>query len=173
VGVKERHAEGAVKRGRRLRREMTLPEQVLWKGLRALGLHMRRQAPLGRYVVDFACYQVCLVIEVDGEVHNLPDVQRRDAIRDAWLRSEGYRVLRFRNRQVLEDLDAVIETIRATLPPRWGKGRDGGECAGLPEMAFEAASPPAPVRRRGARTPTLGPSPIEGEGGSKACKAAP
>jgi very-short-patch-repair endonuclease len=140
---------------------MTLPETVLWKALRKPDLGFRRQVPIGRYVADFACLAARFVIEVDGGVHALPDVQLRDAIRDAWLKSEGYRVFRFGNERVLEDLDGVMAAIR-TLLPRGEKGRDEGGRAALSEASFEAA-PPAPASQR--RAPTLTqPSPLEGEG---------
>ena len=102
------HASGAIKRARRLRGSMTLPEKVLWKALRKMGLHVRRQAPIGRYVADFAVHGAGLVIEVDGGWHDFPNAQLRDVQRDVWLESQGYRVLRFRNQQVLDDVEAVV-----------------------------------------------------------------
>jgi very-short-patch-repair endonuclease len=167
---RERHAKGAVKRGRRLRCEMTLPEEVLWRSLRRLKLHVRRQAPIGRYIADFAIHAASLVIEVDGGRHDLDGAQMHDAIRDEWLRSQGYRVLRFRNQQVLDDVDGVVEAILATLPPRGGKGRDGGGVCEISGRTMEAVQPSgktpaplAPVLQPLATTPTQ-PSPIEGEG---------
>jgi very-short-patch-repair endonuclease len=166
VGVKRfdktLHASGAVKRARRLRDSMTFAEKALSRALRKTDLHVRRQAPIGRYVVDFAIHDAGLVIEVDGGWHDLPDAQLRDLERDAWLESQGYRVLRFSNQQVLDDLDSVIDPI-PTLPPRWGKGRDGGASAVLSGFAHEAAPPPVLDLQPTARTPTQ-PSPIEGEG---------
>jgi very-short-patch-repair endonuclease len=141
---------------------MTLPEKVLWKALRKPDLGFRRQAPIGRYVADFVCLSARVVVEVDGGVHALAEVQLRDAKRDAWLKSEGYRVLRFKNELVLDDLDGVMATIR-TLLPRGEKGRDEGERAALSEMSLEAPPPPAPAPQRPAPTLTL-PSPLEGEG---------
>ena len=74
---------------RRLRAAMTYPEQKLWRRLRKLDAHIRRQAPLGRYIVDFVCHRACLVIEVDGGIHQREDVALRDVERDDWLRSQG------------------------------------------------------------------------------------
>jgi very-short-patch-repair endonuclease len=148
---------------------MTLPETVLWRSLRTLRLHVRRQVPIGRFIADFVVHAAGLVIEVDGGWHDLDGAQLQDAIRDDWLRSQGYRVLRFRNQQVLDDVDGVVEAIRATLPPRWGKGRDGGGGSDISGKAMEAVRPPAPrtppaiVLKPSASTPTQ-PSPIEGEG---------
>ena len=93
------HARGAVARGRRLRGAMTPSEDRLWKMLRKLDVHIRRQAPIGPYVVDFACHARNLVIEVDGGVHErLDEVALKDFERAEWLRSQGYRVVRFTNR---------------------------------------------------------------------------
>jgi very-short-patch-repair endonuclease len=142
---------------------MTLPEKRLWKALRIIDRGIRRQVPIGRYIVDFACLGARLVIELDGPRHDLPQAQQHDALRDAWLRSEGYAVLRFRNQEALDDLPGVVEAICATLPPRGGKGRDGGGFAEVCRSSYEAGPPPAPTRKRRARTPTL-PSPLEGEG---------
>jgi very-short-patch-repair endonuclease len=167
VGVKRfaktLHAAGAVKRAHRLRGSMTLPERVLWKALRKTGLHVRRQAPIGRYVVDFAVHEASLVIEVDGGWHDQPETQLHDVERDAWLESQGYRVLRFRNQRVLDDLEGVVDAILKSLPPRWGKGGVGGACTGSKRIAQEAAAPHVLDLQTIARTPTQ-PSPIEGEG---------
>ena len=143
---------------------MNLPERVLWRALRKLDLHVRRQAPIGRYIADFACHEIGVVIEVDGYPHTLPERQQRDRFRDDWLRTQGYRVLRFRDRQVLENLDDVMTVIHEALPPRWGKGRVGGGRAEGSQKAWEALTlPPVSVLHGTASTPTQ-PSPIEGEG---------
>jgi very-short-patch-repair endonuclease len=157
------HAAGVVKRARRLRGSMTLPEQALWKALRKTGLHVRRQAPIGRYVADFAIHDAGLVIEVDGGWHDRPDAQLRDIERDVWLGAQGYRVLRFGNQRVLDDLGSVVDAILKSLPPRWGKGGDGGASAAVPGFVHEAVAPPDLDLQPTARTPTQ-PSPIEGEG---------
>jgi very-short-patch-repair endonuclease len=141
---------------------MTLPEQVLWKALRKTGLHVRRQVPIGRYVADFAVHEAGLVIEVDGGWHDEPEAQLRDVERDAWLATQGYRVLRVRNQQVLEDMEGVVDAILKSLPPRWGKGGVGGADKPSKRRAQEAA-PPVLNLQPTARTPTQ-PSPIEGEG---------
>jgi very-short-patch-repair endonuclease len=74
--------------------------------------------PLGDYVVDFACLEARLVVEVDGGQHG--EQGKRDAARTAWLEAQGFRVLRFWNNEVLGNTDGVIETIRralGALPP--------------------------------------------------------
>jgi very-short-patch-repair endonuclease len=164
VGVKP-YPSWAIGRARALRREMTFPERVLWKALRKPDLGFRRQAPIGRYVADFICFPVRLVVEVDGGVHSLPEVQLRDAKRDTWLKSEGYRVVRFGNERVLDDPEGVMATIR-TLFPQGEKGRDEGERAALSEIPFEATPPLTPAPQHPAPTLTQ-PSPLEGEGSHK------
>jgi very-short-patch-repair endonuclease len=167
VGVKPYPSE-AIDRARYLRRQMTLSETVLWKALRKPDLGFRRQVPIGRYVADFACLASRLIAEVDGGVHDLPEVQLHDVERDAWLKSEGYRVVRFGNQRVLDDLNGVMAAIPALLP-RGEKGRDEGERAEASGMVFGAGPPLAPTFQRPAPTLTQ-PSPLEGEG---SCKAAP
>jgi very-short-patch-repair endonuclease len=160
---RERQDSRVLKRSRRLRTVMTYPERLLWEVLRRHTLPIRKQAPVGRYVADFACHSARLIIEVDGYPHSLPVVQKRDAVRDAWLRSQGYQVLRFRNQQVVENIQVVVEAILDALPPRWGKGRDGGVPPELHALAREAGTPQLPVPNTLWHTPTQ-PSPIEGEG---------
>jgi very-short-patch-repair endonuclease len=95
---------------------MTKPEWVLWYYLRARrfqGFKFRRQVPLGRYVVDFLCEQERLVVELDGGQHDLE--RARDAQRTAWLASQGYRVLRYWNNDVMENTQGVLETLLRTL----------------------------------------------------------
>jgi very-short-patch-repair endonuclease len=156
-GFCEHHAAGAVKRSRRLGQEMTLAERSLWRLLRGLDLNIRRQSPMGRYIADFACHRARLIIEIDGFHHYLADRQARDAKRDAWFESQGYRVLRFRNQEVVEDLERVVEIILGTLPPRWGKGRDGGANAIGSGEALTA--PPETDLKNAAATPPLPASP--------------
>ena len=67
---------------------------------------------MGPYVVDFACHRANLVVEVDGGIHQLTDVAIRDLERDAWLKTQGYVVLRFSTRQVEDDIDGVVSAIR-------------------------------------------------------------
>jgi very-short-patch-repair endonuclease len=139
---------------------MTLPEKVLWKALRKPDLGFRRQVPIGRYIVDFVHLRARLVIELDGGWHDLPEAALHDALREAWLNKQGYRVVRFRNQQVLDDLCAVVDAIETPLP-QGEKGRDeGGRAAG---SGREGEAPPALFLQRPALTLTQ-PSPLEGEG---------
>ena len=104
-----------VKRARTLRREMSLPEVLLWQALRKRpnGLKFRRQFPIDRITTDFACLSHRLIVEVDGEGHSFGDQPRRDAARDAVLSRDGFRVTRIAAQDVLSDVDAVLRFIVA------------------------------------------------------------
>jgi len=107
-----------VKLARALRKRMTPHEVRLWSRLktwRAEGFVFRRQVPLGRYIVDFACFTPKLVIELDGGQHSLGAHRARDAVRDAWLESEGFHVLRIWNMDVHKNMDGVLTSIRDAL----------------------------------------------------------
>jgi len=101
---------------RRLRRDMTLPEIVLWRALRRkalAGLRFRKQHPMGDCVLDFYLPSARLAIEVDGKAHDRGDRPLRDARRDAWLAGRGVRVLRVPARDVLDEkaLEGVLRAI--------------------------------------------------------------
>ena len=104
-----------IKRARKLRREMSLPEVILWKALqqRPNGLKFRRQFPSSRITVDFACLSHRIVLEVDGEWHGYGDQPDRDKARDAIMKREGFSLMRIAARDVLGDLDAVVRSIIA------------------------------------------------------------
>jgi len=104
-----------VKRARAQRRQMSLPEVLLWQALRKrpAGLKFRRLFPFSAMTVDFACLERRLAIEVDGESHNRGDQPRRDVARDAILRKHGFGVLRVPVADVLHDPDAVVNGIVA------------------------------------------------------------
>jgi very-short-patch-repair endonuclease len=100
------------KSARLLRQNQTPAEQHLWNALRnkqLMGLRFRRQHPVGRFILDFYCPAQKLVIEVDGGIHDLQ--QDHDAKRTQEIERYGYRVLRFRNEEVLENLEWVLESI--------------------------------------------------------------
>jgi very-short-patch-repair endonuclease len=99
---------------RRLRRQMTDAERKLWYAVRARRferLAFRRQAPIGPFVVDFFCPVHRLIIELDGGQHATDEGLRYDGERTAWLAANGYRVMRFWNRDVLTNLDGVLSAI--------------------------------------------------------------
>jgi len=125
---------------RSLRRDSTDAERTIWSAIRAHrlgGASFRRQTPVGPYIVDFICHDANLVIEIDGGQHFEPEHIKRDARRDAFLSSKGYRVLRFNNRDVMTNRQGVLETIAAALmhapsPPLPRKrGREQTELAAL------------------------------------------
>lgn len=103
---------------RGLRKNATSAERNLWRAINAKqieGFRFRRQVPLLGFIVDFICTEVRLVIEVDGATHSTDEEVMHDARRDAALRAEGNSVLRFRNEEIYENLDGVLETIRLKL----------------------------------------------------------
>ena len=104
-----------VKRARQLRRQMSLPEVLLWKALqpRPDGLKFRKQFPIGGLTADFACLSHRLIIEVDGDWHGYGDQPERDIARDAITNREGFTVMRIPARDVLKNLDGVIRSIVA------------------------------------------------------------
>ena len=99
-----------------LRQRSTDAEQALWKRLRnrqLAGCKFRRQVPLGKYIVDFVCFERKVVIEVDGGHHQ--EQVSSDAVRTTWLESQGFQVLRFWNHEVLADTEAVQEALLVAL----------------------------------------------------------
>ncbi|MBR2102155.1 MAG: endonuclease domain-containing protein [Prevotella sp.] len=95
----------------------TPAEMALWKYLREnmMGVHFRRQHIIGPYIADFVCLSKKLVIELDGGYHQLPQQQANDEARSLWLASKGYKVIRFKNENVLGDMETVLNTIKKQL----------------------------------------------------------
>ena len=102
-----------VKRARKLRSEMSLPETKLWRALRTRpsGYKFRRQHPAGHYVLDFYCAKARLDIEIDGWAHANEQTARHDINRSHFLRSQGIATTRIPAKLVLEELDAVVHRI--------------------------------------------------------------
>ena len=96
---------------------MTEPERTLWSLLRRneLGLHFRRQHPIGPYILDFYCAAAKLAVEVDGPAHE--GQQERDQRRTDWLASEGIRVIRFSTTDISTKPAAVLSAIAGAAPP--------------------------------------------------------
>lgn len=106
---------------RRLRRDLTTAEQKLWSRLRDRQLanyKFRRQVPLGRFIVDFSCYDARVVIELDGGQRAEASRSTADGERTQWLESRGFCVLRFWNHEVLENIDGVLARILEILKER-------------------------------------------------------
>ncbi|MFA4940224.1 endonuclease domain-containing protein [Brevundimonas sp.] len=125
-------------RARAMRKAMTPPEARMWanlKRLRGEDFHFRRQAPFKGYYLDFVCFKHRLVIEVDGQVHQLDEQIRHDRIRDAVLAKEGFVTLRFDNAAIRDNIGDVMDfvvarlknsptlaSLRAAVPPHEGEG---------------------------------------------------
>ncbi len=106
----------ATSRARNLRKRSTDAESILWNLLRnrqLVGHKFRRQVPIGKYIVDFLCVAGGLIVELDGGHHK--EQMSYDSERTLFLESKGYRVLRFWNSQMLEEMDAVQEAILMAL----------------------------------------------------------
>jgi very-short-patch-repair endonuclease len=126
------------KAARRMRHEPSFNERTLWTLLRNRrldDLKFRRQVPIGPYIADFVCFAHRLIVEADSPLHD----PKADAVRDAWLRSQGFRVLRFPNSRITLYPELVLDEIRATAgaepfplirpfgPPSPARG-EGSEC---------------------------------------------
>jgi very-short-patch-repair endonuclease len=106
-----------------MRRKMTPADVRLWLRLsrRQLGsLRFRRQAPLGKYIVDFFCPERNLIVEIDGDHHGHDAAAAKDVERARWLEMQGHRVMRFANSDVISNLEgvclAIADAARAPLP---------------------------------------------------------
>jgi very-short-patch-repair endonuclease len=123
---------------RRLRSFGTSAERELWRHLRAQrldGFKFRRQAAIGAYVVDFVCFLHRLAVELDGPQHLEPAHVEADEARTNYLNGEGFKVLRFRNHEVDDDVRLVVDTIRRELE--------------VASNAPQTPSPALPTRGRG------------------------
>ncbi|MFM9913142.1 MAG: endonuclease domain-containing protein [Methylophilaceae bacterium] len=111
-----RLAENTTDFSRKLRLEMTDAEKYLWRHLKSRQLHglkFRRQHPLGNYILDFACIELKLAIEVDGGQHT--EQQAYDDERTMWLKAQAWNVLRFWNNDVLQNIEGVLQVIETAL----------------------------------------------------------
>jgi very-short-patch-repair endonuclease len=108
-----------LERAKELRREMTPAEKLLWQQIRAnkLGVRFRRQQVIPGFIVDFYCHQASLVVEVDGDIHDLQ--KEEDERREKVLTEMGLRVVRFGNDEIVKSLSTVVGKIRELLsnPP--------------------------------------------------------
>jgi very-short-patch-repair endonuclease len=102
------------------RKVLSKAERTLWYHLRELkadGMHFRRQAPIGPYIVDFAWLRARLVVELDGDNHETDKQKRHDQVRDDFLRERGFRVLRFTNWDAIDVPEWVVGKIKEEVPP--------------------------------------------------------
>jgi very-short-patch-repair endonuclease len=158
-------------RARQLRAEMTPQERQVWVKLRELnrmlGLHFRRQAPIGPFIADFADLGRRLVIEIDGGGHG----GERDQRRDEWLASQGFQVLRFWNPEVSGNIEGMVQVIfdavdgeclaEGVPPTPIPSPQGGGEVLGAVGVRRGLADSPM------ASAPPPRPSPTRGEGGAE------
>ena len=106
---------------RLLRKRMTAYEKLLWerfKGKNILGVKFRRQHPIGLYIADFYCHEICLVIEVDGPVHDRLEQKEHDENHSAEMDRLGIKVIRFTNREIKNHIGSVMQRIRNEIPQR-------------------------------------------------------
>ena len=104
---------------REMRHDPTPAEHLLWQALRRhqfLNLHFRRQHPIEQFIVDFVCLSHRVIIEVDGEIHDVPEQAKYDQERQAYLESLWFLVLRFPNEAIFADLQKVLKHIVEALP---------------------------------------------------------
>jgi very-short-patch-repair endonuclease len=115
----------AERRAKELRKNLTDEEALLWYHIRSdVPAKFRRQEPIGRYICDFLCHHPRLVIELDGGDHDAD----HDRVRDAWLRSQGFEILRFSNYEMKYETEAVLEAIylAAASPSESSSSLSGG-----------------------------------------------
>jgi very-short-patch-repair endonuclease len=108
-----KYPKSTLSKARKLRRNMTEAERKLWRLLRGnrLGVHFRRQVPLGPYVLDFLCLPAKLVVELDGSQHYHKTGLAFDSKRDAYLQAKGLKVLRFNNTEFFTNPSGVMQSI--------------------------------------------------------------
>ena len=146
---------GTLRRARKLRSEMTLPEAMLWRELRQRprGFKFRRQHPAGAFVLDFYCAAARLAVEVDGWAHDNAQAAKADASRSRFLRAQGIATTRVPAQAVIDDTQAVVIRLveicqqRCANPPPPGEGDHpqggGGAPSGAPDLkGFEHPSVP-------------------------------
>ena len=105
---------------RELRKNMTPQERKLWniiKNRQFYGYRFRRQFPIGCYIVDFVCREKKIIIEIDGGQHNKPESIDNDKIRTEFLNNLGYKVIRFWNNEIYENIDGVLLKLKKEINP--------------------------------------------------------
>ena len=118
---------GSLELARRRRNAQTSAEDLLWQRIRNRqinGFKFRREHQFGNYICDFFCREANLVVECDGEVHDQNESWHHDQARDAYMISQGLRILRFTNQQILHDTESVLREIQDYLPAPSGSGAE-------------------------------------------------
>lgn len=128
----------AYKNARQFRRDLSLPEKLLWARIKSANLRIRRQHPIGPFVLDFHFAAAKLAIEVDGASHDMGDRPERDEARRRWLNSEGIEVLRIPARDILRDPDEVANALLAYCADRGEPLHRSPSASGPPPHAYGA-----------------------------------
>lgn len=104
-------------RRKELRKNQTKTEEALWFELRneKLGFKFKRQHSVGGYILDFYCPRKKLIVELDGEIHNTKEAREYDLVRDKYFRELDYKVLRFKNGEVENGIEKVLEKIKSNF----------------------------------------------------------
>ncbi len=103
-----------------LRTNSTIQEERMWnllKNHQFHGLKFKRQQPIGNYIVDFICKEAKIIIEIDGGQHNKDNNIENDKIRTEYLESKGYKVLRFWNNEIYENIEGVLKRLESEINP--------------------------------------------------------
>ena len=100
-----------------LRKNMTSAESIIWKHIHInpWKLKFRRQHPISNFIADFYCHPIKLIIEIDGDIHDVEEVKQYDSAREQSLKEFGLTILRFRNEEVFNNADAILEKIDETI----------------------------------------------------------
>jgi cyclase len=126
-----------------LRKNMTEAEKVLWGYLKAglSGFKFRRQHPIGVYIADFYCHPFKLIIELDGKIHDRPEVKLLDEQRETDLRRWGYEVIRFTNDELFKNIEKVLLTIKLKVDEQ-AEAKKDFEKTGAAKKSSDAGSTP-------------------------------
>ena len=127
-----------------LRNRVTESESLLWEHLKSkqLGIKFRRQHPIANYIADFYCHEIKLIIELDGSIHQLPEVLANDIERQKNLESFGITVIRFTNKELQHNLNAVLNKIKETIQSKQATPPPLGGLRGLAKHTSMHVAPP-------------------------------
>ena len=133
-----RATDHAYKNARRFRRDLSLPEKLLWRRIKGSEPRIRRQSPVGHYVLDFYCAALKLAIEVDGASHDFGNRPQRDEVRTEWLNNQGIEVLRIPASEVLRNTDSVADALLSYCAGRAKPLHHSATLSGPPPHSFGA-----------------------------------
>ncbi|WP_244507585.1 endonuclease domain-containing protein [Methylobacterium phyllostachyos] len=160
---------------RKQRRFYTRAEDAVWQQVRAgrfHGLKFRRQVPIPPYIADFLCASARLIVELDGEPHETEARRLRDAKRDAWLKGQGFTILRFPNELVLSNLDAVLDRVAEAVATKTSQSsslpslRGRVPCAAGGERGATVQNEAVPVMQAAPHSEAASPLPTPADAGA-------